>query len=135
MESKPGGQIVTVFRSRLRHDAEARGYDALAEAMERRARELPGFVDFKGFSAADGERVSIVVFESIDAHLAWRDDPEHLEAQSRGRSDFYLEYDITVGYVTYKNRFNIDIADIDIGSDATSGSDVGSATKDARDCE
>jgi len=68
MESKPAGRIVTVFRSRVRHDAEARGYDALAKTMGRRARKLPGLVDFKTFSAADAERASTVVFESIEAH-------------------------------------------------------------------
>jgi heme-degrading monooxygenase HmoA len=133
MESKPAGRIVTVFRSRLRHDAGARGYDALAETMERQARKQPGFVDFKTFSAADGERVSIVVFESIEAQLAWRDDPEHLEAQSRGRSDFYLEYDITVSYITYRSGFNIGTADIDISSDADRSSDISTAAKQGRD--
>ncbi len=88
--------VVTVFRSRLRDDAETNGYAELAEAMEARARQMPGFVDFKTFVAPDGERLSLVVFDSVAHHQAWRDDPEHRSAQRRGRDDFYLEYTISV---------------------------------------
>jgi heme-degrading monooxygenase HmoA len=86
--------IVTVFRSRLRKDAQ--GYDATAEEMESRARVAPGFVDFKTFVADDGERVSLIVFESRAAHDAWRADPVHVDAQRRGRRDWYAEYRIQV---------------------------------------
>jgi heme-degrading monooxygenase HmoA len=64
--------------------------------MEKRARAMPGFVDFKGFTADDGERVSLIAFESTEAQRAWRDDPEHRAAQRRGRDDFYETYTIQV---------------------------------------
>ncbi len=89
-------RVVTVFRSRLRPDAEANGYGELAARMERRARSMPGLLDFKTFVAQDGERVSIVVFESRDSHDAWRDDPEHRAAQRLGRDGYYAEYSISV---------------------------------------
>jgi len=88
--------IVTVFRSRLRSDADANGYYELAGRMEARARAMPGFVDFKTFSAPDGERVSIVVFRTMEHQQSWRSDPEHKAAQRRGRADFYEEYSISV---------------------------------------
>ncbi len=89
-------QIVTIFRSRLRPDAEANGYPAMADRMEERARAMPGFLDIKTYTAADGERVSIVVFDNRAHHDAWRGDPEHRRAQQLGRTDFYSEYSITV---------------------------------------
>ena len=58
---------------------------------------LPGFVDFKSFTAEDGERVSLVTFASPDAQRAWREDPRHRAAQERGRREFYLEYSVQVG--------------------------------------
>ncbi len=79
--------IVTVFRSRLRDDGDG-SYDTTAAALEA-PREMPGFVDFKAFVAADGERVSLVTFESRATHDAWRDDPEHRAAQRRGRDEWY----------------------------------------------
>jgi len=96
-------QMVTVFRSRLRDDAV--GYDAKAEEMEAAARAMPGFVDFKSFSASDGERVSIVVFDSRESHDAWRDDLRHREAQRRGRADWYTEYLIQICTMVDERRF------------------------------
>ena len=88
--------MVTVFRSRLRPDAQP-GYGQVAADMEAAAREAPGFVDFKVFTAEDGERVSLITFDSPESHRAWRDDPRHREAQQRGRREFYAEYSIQVG--------------------------------------
>jgi len=105
MTSAPDDSVVTIFRSRLRSDAEANGYTHLADALERRARAMPGFVDFKTFSASDGERVSIVVFDCEQHHNAWRDDPAHRAAQLRGRQEFYSDYAITVCRPTYRRKF------------------------------
>jgi len=91
--------ILTVFRSRLRAEAASLGYHELAEDMERRARAMPGFVEFKTFVADDGERLSVVMFDNIDDHNGWRDDPEHLAARRRGIGEFYAGYDITVAEV------------------------------------
>ena len=102
----PDGPIVTVFRSRLRSDA-GQDYERLAAAMLERARSRPGFVDFKSFSAPDGERVSIVTFSSREAHDAWRDDLAHRRAQDRGRTDFYSEYLIQVCQVLDQRSFHI----------------------------
>jgi heme-degrading monooxygenase HmoA len=96
MEHDTDQPVVTVFRSRLRDDAEANGYGKLAARMEARARQMPGFVDFKTFVASDGERVSLVTFDTVAHHEGWREDPEHRSAQQRGRDDFYLEYTISV---------------------------------------
>lgn len=89
------GPVVTVFRSRLRSEA-LDEYAELAPHLEARARSMPGFVEFKTFTAEDGERVSIVVFETWQQHCAWRDDPEHRRAQARGRQLLYEDYTVQV---------------------------------------
>jgi heme-degrading monooxygenase HmoA len=97
------GQVVTVFRSRLRSTAEpAAGptYDEVAAQMEAAARAMPGFVDFTQATTADGERVSLVTFDSWASHRAWRDDPRHRAAQRLGRAGFYAEYSTQVGETT-----------------------------------
>jgi heme-degrading monooxygenase HmoA len=99
----PVPPIVTVFRSRLREDHQ--GYEAMAVQMETSARAMPGFVDFKTFAAADGERVSIVTFDSAEHHDAWRDDPDHRAAQRRGQADWYAEYYIQVCSLIVERRF------------------------------
>ncbi|MHB1504989.1 MAG: antibiotic biosynthesis monooxygenase family protein [Acidimicrobiales bacterium] len=45
---------------------------------------------------ATGERMSLVIFDTIAHHEAWRDDPEHRLAQQRGCDVFYREYTISV---------------------------------------
>ena len=108
-ESKPSTdtphtEVVTVFRSRLRDNA-GEGYGRTAAAMEQRARAMPGFVDFKTFTAADGERVSLITFASREAHDAWRDDPAHRAAQERGREQWYAEYTIQVCSLVSERTF------------------------------
>jgi heme-degrading monooxygenase HmoA len=100
----PHAEVVTVFRSRLRDEA-GDGYARTAEAMEQRARAMPGFVDFKTFTAADGERVSLITFSSRAAHDAWRDDPAHRATQERGREHWYAEYTIQVCNLVAERRF------------------------------
>jgi heme-degrading monooxygenase HmoA len=96
------GQVVTVFRSRLRV-ADDPDYALAADGMERAARDAAGFVDFKSFVAEDGERVSLATFDSEATQRAWRDDLDHQEAQRRGRTEFYGSYSIQVGACTYAN--------------------------------
>ena len=88
-------QSVTVFRSRLRDDVPD-DFAALAAELELRARTFPGFVDFKEFTATDGERLAVVTFASAEAEAAWRNDAQHRDAQQQGRDRFYSEYDIAV---------------------------------------
>jgi heme-degrading monooxygenase HmoA len=97
-------QVVTVFRSRLRPDADP-AYGELAAEMEAAARQVPGFVDFKVFTAADGERVSLITFATAEAQRTWREDPRHREAQRRGREDFYQEYSIQVADCVHVARW------------------------------
>jgi heme-degrading monooxygenase HmoA len=61
------------------------------------ASSMPGFVSYKDFAAEDGESVTIVEFESMQTLEAWRNHPEHRQAQQRGREAFFSEYHIQVG--------------------------------------
>jgi heme-degrading monooxygenase HmoA len=88
-------QVITVFRSRLRDDVPDE-YFTLATELRERAEKIDGFVEQKVFVAEDGERLTLVVFDTADAHHQWRTDPVHRAAQQRGRDEFYDEYDITV---------------------------------------
>ncbi|HCB02871.1 MAG TPA: antibiotic biosynthesis monooxygenase, partial [Nocardioides bacterium] len=73
------GQVVTVFRNRLRPDADA--YPDHADRMSALAETMPGYVEHKSFTAADGERVTIATFADRASHDAWAQHPVHREAQ------------------------------------------------------
>ena len=96
--------IVTVFRSRIMPGLQDE-YVALVERMRDIAVKMPGYISHKGFWAEDGERVTIVEFESEEAQRAWRMHPEHIEAQRQGRQRFYAEYDIKVCTVLHDANF------------------------------
>lgn len=95
--------VVTIFRSRLKPEAEAE-YVAWAARMSALAASMPGYVSHKGFTAADGERVTIVEFASEEAQRAWRMHPDHVAAQQKGRQDFYAEYRLQVCRVERESR-------------------------------
>jgi heme-degrading monooxygenase HmoA len=94
------GQVVTVFRSRLRQDEQAlAAYADHAARMSELARAVPGYVEHKVFTAEDGERVTLVTFADREGHETWARDPEHREAQRAGVREYYEEYSISVGPV------------------------------------
>jgi heme-degrading monooxygenase HmoA len=92
------GEVLTVFRSRLRDEART-SYAEIADSITELARSMPGFVDVKTFVADDGERVTIVTFANRAAHDAWRDHPEHEAVKRRGVAEFYAEYSVQVAEV------------------------------------
>jgi heme-degrading monooxygenase HmoA len=98
------GQIVTVFRSRL-NPAAAESYSDHAERISALARTMAGYVEHKVFTAADGERLTVVTFADRPSHDAWRDHPEHRAAQRAGIAAYYDSYSITVGVVDHAASF------------------------------
>ena len=97
------GQVVTVFRSRLRPEA-ADEYADDAATIAELARSMPGYVEHKIFVAEDGERVTVVTFADPESHRAWREHPEHRAAQRRGIDRYYSSYSIQVGQTTYASQ-------------------------------
>ncbi|WP_321874138.1 antibiotic biosynthesis monooxygenase family protein [Burkholderia ubonensis] len=87
--------IVTVFRSRLNPDAQDE-YKQWASRMSTLAADMPGYISHKGFVAEDGERVTIVEFESEEGMRAWATHPEHVAAKKKGRSVFFTEFRVQV---------------------------------------
>ena len=87
--------IVTVFRSRLKPEAQQE-YMQWAARMSALAKTMPGYISHKVFVAEDGERVTIVEFESEETQRAWSLNAEHAEAKKKGRQDFYVEYHLQV---------------------------------------
>lgn len=96
--------VLTVFRSRLRPES-LDDYSALAPQIAARARSMPGYKSHKVFVAEDGERVTLVEFESEEAQRGWSQDHEHLNAKAQGRRNFYAEYTLQVCTVMRESRY------------------------------
>jgi len=87
--------IVTVFRSRLRPE-HSESFFELADELARAADAMPGFISRKVFHAEDGERVTIIEFESEETHRGWAEHHGHRAAQKLGREKFYSEYSLQI---------------------------------------
>lgn len=98
--------VVSIFRSRIRPENETE-YQALAAEMLELARAMPGFLAYRFFSSEDGERCSIVEFESLEELHAWRDEPRHRKAQQLGRERFYTGYSLCVAEPIRESSFQL----------------------------
>ncbi len=87
--------IVTVLRSRLRPDVQDE-YGPVAKRMSELSRTIPGYISHKGFVAEDGERVTIVEFETEAALQEWRTHSEHMDAKRRGYTGFYTHFSFQI---------------------------------------
>lgn len=73
--------------------------------MDGLVRAMPGFVSANDYTADDGDAISLVTFASADALAAWRNLPEHVEAQRLGRERFYASYSVQVCEVVRAYQF------------------------------
>jgi len=96
--------ILILFRSRLT-PAAGEDYVAMDARMEALAREAPGFVDVKAYTAADGERLTIVRWRDQESLRQWREDPRHRAAQEMGRERWYEFYVSEVAELVRESRF------------------------------
>jgi heme-degrading monooxygenase HmoA len=96
--------VIVLFRSRLAPEA-GDDYGAMADAMLARARTMPGFVDFRHYAAADGERLSVIWWESAETLRAWAEDRAHRDAQRLGRERWYTGFHIDVAELVRSTDF------------------------------
>ncbi len=96
---------VIVFRTRLRPGVDPE-YGQHAEQMWRLASSHAGYVSATDFVADDGERLALIEWDSPGNLAIWRDDVEHLAAQSDGRAKYYARYSLQVCSELKVSRFD-----------------------------
>lgn len=100
--------VTVVFRTFVRADADMAALEAMGQRMYALGSVMPGFVSYKDFAASDGESLTLVEFETAEQLLAWRNHPEHLAVQERGRTEMFSSYHITVCETRREYRFSAD---------------------------
>src|SRR5689334_3027978 len=96
---------IIVFKSRLRPGVES-DYGIRAEAVYQIAAGMPGLLSANDYTSADGERVAIIEFDTLEHLLAWREHPEHLRAQQEGRDRWYASYSISIAKVERSSDYD-----------------------------
>lgn len=96
----PPGTVAVIFHSVRRADADADGYAAMSDAMETLAAQQPGYLGVRSArDAHTGEGITVSYWRDDASARAWKAVAEHLEAQRRGRDEWYAEYDVVVAEV------------------------------------
>src|SRR5262245_166026 len=98
--------VVVVFRARLKPGVNMMELVKVGERMYELVSSMPGYISHKDFTAEDGENVSIFEFDCLESVAAWREHPEHKQAQRRGRKEFFAEYHIQVCSTIRDYRFS-----------------------------
>jgi heme-degrading monooxygenase HmoA len=88
-----------IFTSRRRDDGHDDEYGRAAERMETLARQVEGYIGVESVRDETGLGITVSYWESEDAIAAWRNHPEHLDTQARGRRDWYERYELRVARV------------------------------------
>lgn len=94
--STPKPPYFAVIFTSLRTEGD-HGYASMADRMLSLAAEQPGFLGVE--SVRDGLGITVSYWESLEAIQAWRRQAEHLEAQRRGRHDWYSAFRVRVARV------------------------------------
>jgi len=95
MLAEPYYAVIFTYR---RRDAD-HGYNEMAADMEKLAKTMPGYLGFESAKNEDGFGIAISYWRSEDAIKNWKTNVEHLEAQRRGREEWYLDYTVRVAKV------------------------------------
>lgn len=95
--------ILVAFRSRLRPEA-ADAYADMAAQVGPAAMAVPGYVSHKAYTAADGERVTLVEYESDEAVRIWARDKLHAQAKRAGRLSLFSWYRVQICEVRSERR-------------------------------
>ncbi|MGO7244327.1 antibiotic biosynthesis monooxygenase [Rhizobium ruizarguesonis] len=86
------------------------GYGDVGAAMVELAMQQPGFLGFESVRRADGFGIINSYWKDEESILAWKAVLDHVEAQRRGKTDWYTRYEIRVALVQRAYGFDADVA-------------------------
>ena len=104
-------EVVVIFKTHLREGADSEAYRKTSRRMHELVEQIPGFISIKAYTGEDGEEIDLVRFASEGALKLWKEQPEHREAQRRGREEFYDRYSVQACRVVRDYEFSIDELD------------------------
>lgn len=84
-----------VFTS-LRTSGNGDGYVHTLERMLELARQQPGYLGFETAREAGGLGITVSYWRDEAAIKNWKQNTEHLRAQSNGRENWYAQYELRV---------------------------------------
>ena len=75
------------------------GYAAMADRMVELAAQQPGYLGHESARGSDGFGITNSYWTDADSIRAWKRHIDHLQAQEKGRADWYSAYAVRVGRI------------------------------------
>ena len=88
--------VVITFRNRMAPGVDEQEYGQRVAKLFEIVAATPGFRGIRSYEAEDGERLSLIEFDSLESLAAWREHAEHRVAQELGRQKYYAEYHLQI---------------------------------------
>ncbi len=82
------------------------GYAETATKIEKLAAEQPGYLGIDSARAPSGFGITVAYFRDEASIAAWKQQPDHAEAQQHGRDHWYRSYALHVAKVERAYRFD-----------------------------
>jgi len=75
------------------------GYPQMDARMGELGPAQPGYLGRESRTDPDGRELTVLYYRDAESIAAWKQHPEHVEAQRRGREQWYAGYHIEVARV------------------------------------
>lgn len=97
--TRPEPPYYAVIVSSLLDSGNLDGYAAMDRRMTELGRAQPGYLGRESKTGTDGRELTVLYYRDAESIEAWKQHPEHLEAQRRGREQWYADYRIEIAKV------------------------------------
>lgn len=94
--STPQPPYYAVVFSSIRTGEDPAGYETMAERMVELARTMPGFLGVESARGTNGFGITVSYWETAESIRHWQQHAEHLQAQARGKNEWYARYELRV---------------------------------------
>ena len=71
-------------------------YNEFSQKLVELAKLNPGFLRIESIADASGNGVSVSYWKSLDSIREWKAQSDHLEAQAKGKREWYLDYEVQI---------------------------------------
>ncbi|MCA1830624.1 MAG: antibiotic biosynthesis monooxygenase [Actinomycetota bacterium] len=94
--------VLVTFRVTVREDVDQEAFHHTAGRMMELVSAMPGFKGIEWYGAVDDPRtqLALAVFDSHETIAEWKNNPEHLVAQKRGREEFFAGYRLQIADIS-----------------------------------
>ncbi|WP_452230443.1 MULTISPECIES: antibiotic biosynthesis monooxygenase family protein [unclassified Lacinutrix] len=102
MNNKLKAYYAVIFTSTQNKNTE--GYAEMADKMETLAKHQKGFIGIE--SARNEIGITVSYWETLEDIKNWKQQSEHVQAQRKGRQDWYSRYNVRICKVEREYDFN-----------------------------